>query len=133
MNLGQTEFVTSEIQGLIQGRVADFLKLRNELNEMSRSPVLTISDGANQLLPIQTQLETDVPAAISKAQTGDTMDILSATYTYGLMEKQIYDVGNLWEKYQGLGSSAKASYIPGVPNWVLYLGGGFILWRIIRR
>lgn len=122
MNLGQTEFITSEIQGLLQGRVGEFLQLRNKLNEMSRSPVLTIADKAKQLIPTQTQLEIDVPAAISKAQTGDTMDILSATATYGFMEKQIYDVNNLWEEYQGLGSSAKASYISGIPNWALYLG-----------
>ena len=131
--LGQTEIITSELQGLIQGRVAAFLQLRNQLNEMSRSPVLTISDQANQLLITQTQLETDVPAAISKAQTGGTEDLLSATVTYGMMEKQIYDVGDLYSTYTGLGSSAKASYIPGIPNWALYLVGGLIVWKLIRR
>lgn len=131
--LGQASIITSEIQGLIQGRVAAFLALRNQLNEMSRSPVLTISDQANQLLITQTQLETDVPNAISQAQTGSTTDILSATVTYGFMEKQIHDVGSLWDDYQGLGSSAKASYIPGIPNWILYVGGGYLAWKIIRR
>ncbi len=131
--LGQTSIITSEIQGLLQGRVADFLKLRTQLNEMARSPVLTISDQANNLLTTQTQLETDVPLAISKAQTGSTEDLLSATVTYGMMEKQIYDVGSLWGDYTKLGSSAKASYIPGVPNWALYIIGGFLVWKIIRR
>jgi hypothetical protein len=131
--LGQTQIITSEIQGLLQGRVADFLKLRNQLNEMVRSPVLTISDQANSLLVTQTQLEIDVPLAISKAQTGNTEDILSAMVTYGMMEKQIYDVGSLWGDYTKLGSSAKASYIPGIPNWVLYIAGGFVVWKMIRR
>ncbi len=131
--LGQTQAITSEIQGLLQSRVADFLKLRNQLNEMVRSPVLTISDQANSLLITQTQLETDVPLAISKAQTGGTEDLLSATVTYGMMEKQIYDVGSLWGDYTKLGSSAKASYIPGIPNWALYVVGGFIAWKMIRR
>jgi hypothetical protein len=131
--LGQTEIITSEIQGLIQGRVAAFLQLRNQLNEMSRSPVLTISDQANQLLITQTQLETDVPAAISKAQAGGTEDLLSATVTYGMMEKQIYDVGDLYSTYSGLGSSARASYVPGVPNWALYGVGALILWKLIRH
>ncbi len=131
--LGQTEIITSEIQGLIQGRVADFLKLRNQLNEMSRSPVLTISDQANQLLITQTQLETDVPLAMSKAQAGGTEDLISATVTYGMMEKQIYDVGDLYKTYLGLGSSARASYIPGIPNWILWVAGGVLAWKIIRR
>ncbi len=133
--LGQDEIITSELQGLIQGRVGTFLQLRSQLNEMSRSPILTISDSATQLLATQTQLETDVPDAVTKAQSGDISDIVSAGATYALMEKQIYDVGNLYDQYTGLGESAKASLIAGIPNWMLMslvIGGGLILWKKIK-
>ena len=83
--LGQD--ITGDVQGLIQGKVGTFLQLRSQLQEMSRSPVLTISDKANQLLSTQTQLETDLPDAIAKAQTGNLIDLAFAGAFYYQMDK----------------------------------------------
>lgn len=129
--LGQDETV-SDITALIQGRVGIFLQLKSELREMQRSPVLTISDKAAQLLISQNQLESDLPGAIEKSETGSVSDAISAGGFLVLMEKQIYDVNNLRDEYVGLGESAKANLISGIPNWFLYAGGAFILWRMIR-
>lgn len=132
--LGQEEnVITGTVQGLIQDKVAALLQLRTKLQEMSRSPVLTISDKANQLLPVQTELENALTPTLEKAQSGDLIAIGEAGVYYYRMEKQITDVDDLYAEYTGLGSSAKASIIPGIPNWVLYAGGAFIVWKLIRR
>jgi hypothetical protein len=132
--LGQEEnVITGTVQGLIQDKVAALLQLRTKLQEMSRSPVLTISDKANQLLPVQTELENALTPTLEKAQSGDLIAIGEAGVYYYRMEKQITDVNDLYAEYTGLGSSAKASMIPGIPNWVLYAGGAFIVWRLIKR
>lgn len=130
--LGQDE-ILENIQGLIQGQVGTFLQLKSQLQEMSRSPVLTISDKASQLSITQTQLETDLPDAIAKSQTGNLSDMISAGGFLVLMEKQIYDVNSLRDEYTGLGESAKASLFSGIPNWILYMGGAFILWRVLKK
>jgi len=130
--LGQTEFLT-EIQGLIQGEVGQFLQLKSQLQEMSRSPVLTISDKSAQLMATQNQLESELPGAIEKSQSGNLSDAISASGFFVLMEKQIHDVGNLREEYVSLGDSAKASFFGGIPDWLLYAGGAFILLKIMRR
>lgn len=132
--LGQEESViTGTIQGIIQDKVAALLQLRSKLQEMSRSPVLTVSDKANQLLPVQTELETNLSPTLEKAQSGDLLAIGEAGVYYYRMKKQITDVNDLYAEYTGLGSSAKASVIPGIPNWALYAGGAYIAWRLIRR
>ncbi len=131
--LGQDE-ILENIQGLIQGQVGVFLQLKSQLQEMSRSPVLTISDKANQLLVAQNQLETELPNAIAKSQTGSTSDIISASGFFIMMEKQIHDVGNLREEYASLGDSAKASLFSGIPDWILYATLGiFALWTMTKR
>lgn len=130
--LGQTEFLT-EVQGLIQGEVGQFLQLKSQLQEMSRSPVLTISDKSAQLMVVQNQLESELAGAIEKSQSGNLSDSISATGFFAMMEKQIYDVGNLREEYVSLGDSAKASFLSSIPNWILYAGGAFILLKIIKR
>jgi len=130
--LGQDETI-SDISALIQGRVGIFLQLKSQLREMQRSPVLTISDKATQLLVSQGWLESDMPSAIEKSKTGNVSDAISAGGFLVLMEKQIYDVNDLREEYIGLGDSAKASLIGGVPDWILWAGGAFVLWRVIKR
>jgi len=130
--LGQDE-VISNITALIQGRVGIFLQLRSQLLEMQRSPILTVSDEATQLLVSQSQLETDLPGAIEKSKTGNISDAISAGGFLVLMEKQIYDVDSLKNEYTGLGDSAKASLISGIPDWILYAGGAFILWQVIKK
>ncbi len=130
--LGQDETI-GEIEAMIQSEVGSFLQLKSQLNEMSRSPVLTISDNAKQLLVSQNSLETELPGALEKAKSSGISDLISATGFIALMEKQIYDVNNLRGEYTGLGDSAKATMISGIPNWLLYAGGAFILWRIIKR
>ena len=130
--LGQDEII-ADVKGLIQSKVGAFLQLRTKLQEMSRSPVLTISDKANQLLPNQTQLETDLPVAIEKADIGSFSDLVFAGAFYFQMDKQITDVDDLWNEYKGLGSSAQASLISGIPNWFLWAGGGFFLWRWLKK
>ncbi len=130
--LGQDETV-SDVTALLQSQVGAFLQLKSQLLEMQRSPVLTISDKASQLLITQNQLEGDLPGAIEKGQSGALSDLISAGGFYVLMEKQIYDVKRLRDEYISLGDSAKPSLIGGIPNWILYVSGAFILWRIIRR
>ncbi len=130
--LGQTE-VIGEIEGMIQSEVGSFLQLKSQLNEMSRSPVLTISDKANQLLIVQGNLENDLPGAIEKSKSSGVSDLISATGFLASMELQIYNVGSLRGEYTGLGGSAKASLIGGIPDWILYIGGALVLWKIIRR
>jgi hypothetical protein len=128
--LGQD--IVGDVQGLIQSRVGTFLQLRTQLQEMSRSPVLTISDKASQLLPTQTQLETDLPDAIARAQTGSLVDLAFAGAFYYQMDKQISDVTDLWNEYKGLGSSAQASLIPGLPNWSLFAIGGLVFLKLAK-
>ena len=124
----------SEIQGLLQGRVGIFLQLKSKLQEMSRSPILTISDKANQLLTTQNQLETELPTAVSSVSEGSFTDIISAGGFYFFMEKQISDTNDLYDQYTGLGESAKASLISGIPNWLLFVGiGGLIILKVRRR
>ncbi len=130
--LGQTE-VIGEIEGMIQSEVGSFLQLKSQLNEMSRSPILTILDKANQLLIVQTNLENDLPGAIEKSKSSGVSDLISAAGFLASMELQIYNVGSLRSEYMGLGSSAKASLIGGIPDWILYAGGALVLWKIIRR
>ncbi len=130
--LGQNETI-SDITALIQERVGIFLQLRSQLLEMQRSPVLTISDVATQLLVSQSQLETDLPNIIVKAQSGNVSDVISATGSYILIEKQINDVNDLENKYLELGESAKSSFISGIPNWLLWIGGGLIVVGLAKR
>ena len=131
--LGQTE-ILEDIEGLIQGEVGVFLQLKSQLQEMSRSPVLTISDSANQLLITQNQLESELPLAIEKSKSDSYSDIISASGFFIFMEKQIHDVNSLRNEYTGLGESAKASLFSGIPDWVLYITlGGFALWTMTRR
>ena len=130
--LGQDETL-SDVQALLQSRVGTFLQLRAQLQEMQKSPVLTISDKAAQFLVTQGQLETDLPTAVANASSGDVSGIISVSGFVYLMEKQISDVTDLYNEYIGLGSSAKASLFSGIPNWVLYTGGAFILWRILKK
>ncbi len=123
----------SEVQGLLQNRVGIFLQLKSKLQEMSRSPILTISDKANQLLIAQNDLETQLPTAVSSVSEGSLSDIISAGGFYFFMEKQIGDVNDLWEQYTGLGESAKASFISGIPNWILFTGIGGLVFFMARR
>jgi len=124
----------SEIQGLLQGRVGIFLQLKSKLQEMSRSPILTISDKANQLLTTQNQLETELPTAVSSVSEGSFTDIISAGGFYFFMEKQISDTNDLYDQYTGLGESAKASLISGIPNWLLFIGiSGLVILKARRR
>lgn len=128
-----TSLLSSDIQGLLQDEAAKFLQLRSKLNEMGRSPVLTISDKANQLLVTQSTLENSVADITTKAQTGNLSDMFAvATYAYQV-ESQISDVNDLWNQYQGLGSSAKAGLIPGIPNWAMWIVGGGLVFIMIRR
>ena len=46
--------------------------------------------------------------------------------------KQISDVTDLWNEYKGLGSSAKASLIPGLPDWSLFAIGGLIVLKLAK-
>jgi len=132
--IGQTEEPLLEVQGLLQGRIGIFLQLKSKLQEMSRSPVLTISDKAKQLLIVQNQLETDLPTAIAGISEGGFSDIISAGGFYFFMEKQISDVNDLWDQYIGLGASAKATLISGIPDWLLLAGiGGLIFFKVRRR
>lgn len=126
------EEITLGIEGLIQSRIGAFLQLKAKLQEMSRSPVLTISDEAKKLFTIQLELEAQLPSAIEKSK-GSASDILSASTFFVMIEKQKYDVDNLIEEYQGLGESAKPTLISGVPNWVLYIAGGLVALKLIRR
>ena len=130
--LGQTEFL-DDIQGLIQGEVGQFLQLKSQLQEMSRSPILTISDKSAQLMVVQNQLESELAGAIEKSKSGNLSDSISATGFFALMEKQIYDVRNLREEYIGLGDSAKASFFGGIPDWLLYAGGAFIILKVLMK
>jgi hypothetical protein len=125
--------ITGTIQGMIQARVGEFLQCRSRLQEMSRSPVLTISNKAGQLLLKQQDLEESLSPTVEKAQAGDVIGIAEAGVFYYSMTSQIEDVNGLWTEYKGLGSSAQASILPGIPNWILYMGGAFIFWRLTRR
>jgi len=129
MPLGQID----EAQALIQAEVGHFLQLRSQLQEMSKSPVLTIADKATQLLIVQDQLESELPGAIEKTQSGDISDYISASGFFLFMEKQIYDVGNLRNEYTSLGESAKPTLISGIPNWALYAGGGLFIFYLIKK
>ncbi len=126
--LGQDSFLL-DIQGLIQSEVGTFLQLRYQLQEMSRSPVLTISDEANNLLITQTQLENDMPSAIEKSQSSEISDWISASGFFALMEKQVHDVGSLKNKYIGLGDSAKASMLSDIPILLLVGVGVFVIMK----
>lgn len=130
--LGQDE-ILSDVQALIQTRVGIFLQLRAQLQEMKRSPVLTISDKATQLLVVQEQLEADLPTAIADASSGEISGMISASGFIYLMEKQISDVADLRSEYTGLGESARPTIIAGLPDWALLLLGGISVFYIIKR
>ena len=130
--LGQDD-ILADVQGLLQSRIGIFLELRTKLLTMKRSPILTISDKAAQLLITQEQLETDLPTAIANAQSGDVSSMISAGGFVFLMEKQISDVTDLWNEYIGLGESARPTIIAGMPNWMLWLIGGISVFYIMKR
>jgi hypothetical protein len=127
--------VLSDVEAQIQSEVGVFLQLKSKLQEMVRSPVLTISDKAQQLLTTQNQLETELQPALEGVQSGSMglSDILSAGGFFYSMEKQISDVNDLYNEYSGLGSSAKASLISGVPDWLVYVAGFGILLVITKK
>jgi hypothetical protein len=132
--LGQDDLLT-DVQGLIQSQIGSLLQLRSQLQEMQKSPILTISDKAKSLLVTQTQLEADLSPTISKIQSGDatTSDYITAGGFLLMVEMQIKDVGDLYNQYLGLGSSAQASLISGIPNWMLWVvAGGLIFWKKIK-
>lgn len=130
--LGQDE-ILADVQGLLQSRVGVFLQLRSQLQEMQRSPILTISDKATQLLIPQGQLETDLPTAIANAASGDVSSIISAGGFVFLMEGQISDVNDLRNEYIGLGESARPTLIAGLPDWTLWLIGGVLVLYMVKR
>lgn len=129
--LGQVPIIDDTL-ALLQAQVGVFLQLRSQLQEMSKSPVLTISDKAAQLMVVQNQLEIELPAAVQKSQSGSVSDYISATGFFLLMEKQIYDASNLRDEYVSLGESAKPTLIGGLPDWALYAGGGAFLLYLLR-
>jgi hypothetical protein len=126
--------VFEDIAGMLQARVGTLLQAKTQLQEMSKSPVLTISDQANKLLVNQNQLETDLPGTIESAKSGGVSEMISAAGFFAMMEKQIYDVSSLWDEYVGLGASAKPTIFSGIPDWVVYAsGGGLVLWLLIKK
>jgi len=126
--------VFEDVAGMLQARVGVLLQSKTQLQTMSRSPVLTISDEANQLLVKQNELEAELPSTIEKAESGGVTDLISAAGFFALMEKHIYDVTSLWNDYTGLGESAKPTIFAGIPDWIIYASGGaFVLYLLIRR
>jgi hypothetical protein len=123
-----------DIQASIQGRVSEFLAARTKLNEMMKSPILTIADRARELLAIQAVLEAELQTTLAtiervKADVYTMSDIASAVAFYPSMEKQIRDVGELWAEYTGLGESAKPA-----TNWLLFGALGLLgYWLFIGR
>jgi hypothetical protein len=126
--------ILDNVQALIQSQIGSFLKLKSSLNEMSGSPVLTISDRASQLLSTQLSLEEQLPSAIEKSQAGNFSDLISASGFFVLMEKHIYDVKTLVEDYTSLGDSAKPTIVSGIPDLLLYaIGGAAVLYFVVKR
>jgi hypothetical protein len=122
-----------DLQAEIQGYVAEFLACRTKLNEMSKSPILTISQKANELLAKQPQLEQELQNALAvidqiKSDVYSFSDIATVAAFVPSMVSQINDTNDLWNEYLGLGPSAKPS-----KSWILYgviaLGGYLIFGR----
>lgn len=122
-----------DAQAEIQGYVAEFLACRTKLNEMTKSPILTISDKARELLLKQGPLESELQNALAtiervKSDTYSMSDITSVLAFIPSMYSQVSDTNDLWNEYMGLGASAKPS-----TSWLLYgaiaVGGYFVFGR----
>ena len=114
--LGPMDDLTAQIQGY----VADFLADRPKLVEMQKSPILDISQKATDLLADQGVLEVQLQstlALINKIQTDayDFSDVTTAAAFVPSLVSHMSSVTDLWNEYQGLGSSAMPS-----TNWLIY-------------
>jgi hypothetical protein len=122
-----------DLKAQIQGYVAEFLACRTKLNEMTKSPVLTIADKANELLAnqgvLEPQLQTSL-ALIDKIQMDaySMSDITTIAAFVPSMVSQINNTNDLWNEYQGLGSSAKPP-----TSWLLYGILGLVGYWFFRR
>ncbi len=136
-----TSFGASEIQVIeakVQSRVADFLKCKEILINLSQSSNVEIRTEATGLLAQQKKLEDELSNVLKiiervKSDIYSISDIIQAGSFAALMEKHIRNVEDLQKKAQSLGAEPiKAGLIDSSKLVWILLGFGILAW-ISRR
>lgn len=112
------------IEGKIQAKVARFLSLKEDLNNLRSSSMLNIRQKAEKLYVAQGALELDLATnleriKIMKSGAWDVSGIVQVGAFAMEMVKQISNVEDLRKQAQQLGASEQTSAVTGIGEMLL--------------